>query len=229
MEGHRIEPHKITKPIQLMAVWFVTLLLLDSSFLFAASQIRDPSWVAPALVISAIAFVPLFVLGVFLMQTVFRKELQEDQYYSEWLKKKEENFKNFSPENIEVKPTATVNCSFSNRNHKEELETLRINKYQDQQGLFLVHSWRPSRLQDQVADIVIWIHQHGDGPLTRGQIDKVEYELGPKFFDEPQEKRNAKDQFRLDVSAYGPMLCLARVSIKGKQQPIILERYIDFE
>jgi hypothetical protein len=85
MDDHKIEPHRITKPIQLMAVWFLTLLLIDSSFFAAARFITEPSWITPLLVISAICFVPLFVGGVFLMQTVFRKELQEDQFYSEWL------------------------------------------------------------------------------------------------------------------------------------------------
>ena len=86
MDDQRIEPHRITKPIQLMAVWFVALLLIDSELFTAATFIKEPSWIAPLLVISAICFIPLFVVGVFLMQTVFRKELQEDQFYSKWLK-----------------------------------------------------------------------------------------------------------------------------------------------
>jgi len=81
MEGQKIEAHKINKPIQLMAVWFIALLLVDSAFLTAAAKIGNPSWITPMLAISAIVFVPLFLSGVFLMQTVFRKELQEDQYY----------------------------------------------------------------------------------------------------------------------------------------------------
>jgi hypothetical protein len=88
MDDQKIQPHKITKPIQLMAVWFVTLLLIDSSLLAAAKFIKEPSWIPPLLVISAICLIPLFVGGVFLMQTVFRKELQEDQFYSEWLSMK---------------------------------------------------------------------------------------------------------------------------------------------
>ena len=85
MDGHKIESHKITKPIQLMAVWFVTLLLIHSSFLTAAKLIKEPPWIPPLLVISAICFVLLIVTGVFLMQTLFRKELQEDPFYADWL------------------------------------------------------------------------------------------------------------------------------------------------
>jgi hypothetical protein len=85
MENHKIEPHKITKPIQLMAVWFVALLLIDSELLTAATFIKEPSWIPPLLVISAICVIPLFLVGIFLIQTVFRKELQDDLYYSKWL------------------------------------------------------------------------------------------------------------------------------------------------
>ena len=85
MENHKIEPHKITKPIQLMAVWFVALLLIDSELLTAATFIKEPSWIPPLLVISAICTIPLFLVGIFLIQTVFRKELQDDLYYSKWL------------------------------------------------------------------------------------------------------------------------------------------------
>jgi hypothetical protein len=73
-----------------MAVWFAGLVLLDSAFLAGASKITSPEWIATMLAISAITFVPLFLGGVFLMQTVFRSHLQEDKYYAEWLKRKEE-------------------------------------------------------------------------------------------------------------------------------------------
>ena len=230
MEGHKIQAHKITKPIQLMAVWFIALSLVDSVFLTAAAKISEPAWISPTLVVSAIVFVPLFLGGVFLMQTVFRKELQEDQYYAEWLKSQGETFKDFKAENI--KPSKNIlnfNAGNVYTGLDENLENQRIQKYEKKQGLFLIHSWRPSLTTGQVADIVIWLHQHGDGPLTRGEVEKVEYELGHKFFDEPQVKTNAKDFFRLEVSAYGPMLCLARVFLKRQTEPIILERYVNFE
>jgi len=85
MDEQKIEPHKITKPIQLMAVWFVALLLIDSELLTAATLIKEPYWLPPLLVISAICFILIFIGGIFLMQTVFRKELQDDSYYSKWL------------------------------------------------------------------------------------------------------------------------------------------------
>ena len=50
METHKIEAHKITKPIQLMAVGFVALVLIDTAFLTAAVKINSPAWLAPSLV-----------------------------------------------------------------------------------------------------------------------------------------------------------------------------------
>lgn len=209
-----------------MAVWFVTLLSIITAFLIAAAKIHEPKWLCPALVISAICFVPLFLLGVFLMQTVFRKELQEDQYYSEWLRKHEQVFKGFKPENLR----ADTGAGPTNLQPLEtSMESERVKRYQAQKGLFLVHSWRPSLTRGQVADIVIWVHQHGEGPLTHSLIDRVEYELGPKFFNKPHVKRNCQEQFKLEVSAYGPMLCLASIYLKDGTSPILLDRYIDFD
>ncbi|KIX12254.1 hypothetical protein X474_19750 [Dethiosulfatarculus sandiegensis] len=98
MQTQKIDAYKITKPIQLMAVWFVALLLIVSAFLTAAINLAIPSWLSPSLAISAIVFVPLFLGCIFFMQTVFRKELQDDPYYSEYLKR-QEIFKGFNPEN----------------------------------------------------------------------------------------------------------------------------------
>ncbi len=238
MKTQKIEAHKITKPIQLMAVWFVALLLIDSAFLTAAANITTPSWLAPTLVISAIVFVPLFLIGVFLMQTVFRKELQDDQFYSEWLKRQDETFEDFAPENVLNNSNMNINTSGSPNitagrdiaiSDGTNLENRRIKSYEDNKGLFLVHTWRPSSTPGQVADIVIWLQQHGKGPLTEGRVRSVEYQLGDKFFKGPKLKTDLSDSFRLEVSAYGPMLCIARVHIRDESSPIILERYVNFE
>ena len=227
MKTQDIQPDKITKPMQLMAVWFIALLLLETAFLMAATKISEPMWVCPTLAIAAICFVPLFLLGIFLMQTVFRKELQDDQYYSEWLRRHEEAFADFRPENAPALTTGK-SCAIQ-PNSESDLEELRTKRYAENKGLFLVHSWRPSTIAGQVADIVIWLQQHGDGPLTHGVVERVEYQLGPKFFEGPHTKTNKAECFRLEVSAYGPMLCIARVFILGETNSLVLERYIDFQ
>lgn len=88
MSEPEITPHKITKPIQLLAAWLGGLAVVDGSFLTAAATIETPTWVPGALVVASIVNVPLFIFSVFLLQTKFRPEMQEDSYYSEYLQKK---------------------------------------------------------------------------------------------------------------------------------------------
>ena len=84
----QIEPHRITKPIQLLAAWLLGLVFVDGSFLIAAFQITQPKWASGALVVASICNVPLFLLSIFLLQTKFRPEMQEDSFYSKYLESK---------------------------------------------------------------------------------------------------------------------------------------------
>jgi hypothetical protein len=88
MAEQPIRPERITKPIQLLGAWLTGLLSIDVSFLVAATKIEEPSWIAATLVIASIANVPLFLIAVFMLQTRFRPELQEDSYYSTYLTSK---------------------------------------------------------------------------------------------------------------------------------------------
>lgn len=88
MEKNNIAPEKITKPIQLLAAWLVGLLAVDGSFLIAATRIDLASWQSGALTVAAILNVPVFIGALFLLQTKFRPELQEDSYYSTYLNSK---------------------------------------------------------------------------------------------------------------------------------------------
>jgi hypothetical protein len=81
----QIDPHKVTKPIQLLAAWLLGLVLVDSSFLSAAYVLKEPTWASSFLVIAAVLNVPLFLGSLFLLQTKFRPEMQEDVYYSKYL------------------------------------------------------------------------------------------------------------------------------------------------
>jgi len=91
-ESTKIEPHKVTKPIQLLAAWLVGLIAVNTGFLFAAVKLGSAHWASSALVIAAIINVPLFLAAIFLLQTKFRPELQEDSYYSKYLDKKSNKF-----------------------------------------------------------------------------------------------------------------------------------------
>jgi hypothetical protein len=146
-----------------------------------------------------------------------------DQHNTDILRKIDAIFKNFRPENLLPAPPA--------KNDGEvdvEGERKRISIYEKNRGIFLIHAWQPSRKANQVADIAIMLYQHGDGPLSHKTVESVEYYLGPKFSNRPYIKTNVKSNFRLDISAYGPMLCLAKVNFKDGSQPVYLERYCDF-
>lgn len=88
MADTQIIPEKITKPIQLLGAWLAGLLAIDSCFLIAAARMDQGSWESLALTVAAIANVPLFLAAVFLLQTKFRPELQEDVYYSTYISQK---------------------------------------------------------------------------------------------------------------------------------------------
>ncbi len=88
MAEPKIEPHRITKPMQLLAAWLAGLAIVDASFLTAAAMIQTPSWVPGLLVVAAVVNVPLFLIGLFLLQTKFRPEMQEDIYYLRYLETK---------------------------------------------------------------------------------------------------------------------------------------------
>lgn len=85
MENHNIKPEKITKPIQLLAVWLIGLILIVSALLTAAGTINQPSWLPAFFSISAVCIIPLFLALIFLLQTRFRPQMQEDEYYSKYL------------------------------------------------------------------------------------------------------------------------------------------------
>lgn len=225
MGVHQIVAHKITKPIQLLGVWFVALVGVEGGLLWGASAITTPTWIPAMLCVAAVVAILGFAGAAFLMQTRYRPQLQDDRYFAKWLERNEQAFRNFQPENQQRQTKA------SGADHKgtyDQYECRRVGMYQAQKGLFIVHTWRPSHTPGQIADIVIWLHQHREGPLSDGAVNKVEYHLGPMFFDRVVTKYNREEAFKLEVSAYGPMLCLARAFIRGESSPIELSRYIDF-
>jgi len=84
----KLEAHKITRPIQLLAAWLVGLVLVNGSFLAAATAVSQPSWVPGVLVIASIVNVPLFLIAIFFLQTRYRPEMQEDTFYAKYLETK---------------------------------------------------------------------------------------------------------------------------------------------
>lgn len=91
MADKKITPHKVTKPIQLLAAWLVGLCVVNGSFLATATTISI-TWLQAVLVIAATLNVPLFIAAIFLLQTKFRPEMQEDLFYSKYLDRKTNQF-----------------------------------------------------------------------------------------------------------------------------------------
>ncbi|BAQ46024.1 MULTISPECIES: hypothetical protein [Methylobacterium] len=87
MSDPKIDAPRITKPIQLLAAWLIGLVIIDDSFLGAGVSIGD-SWERSALVSASICNVPVFLLAIFVLQTRFRPELQEDVFYSTYIHRK---------------------------------------------------------------------------------------------------------------------------------------------
>ena len=102
MNEQSVKPEKITKPIQLLAAWLAGLFSIDSVFLFAATRMDSSSWQSGALVVAAMLNVPLFLGAVFLLQTRFRPELQEDSYYSTYLSRRTNEPITLSKENVQI-------------------------------------------------------------------------------------------------------------------------------
>jgi hypothetical protein len=141
----------------------------------------------------------------------------------------EEGFRDFRPENRTLRSGRIVT-------EPSDLPRMRDQIYEEQQNLFLFHTWRPSTLEGQLADISIRLKEHPSGkerlrdvrPLSDGLVERVEYFLGRSFFDgQTVIKTNAEEDFRLDVSAYGSTLCVARVHFRHGDS-VVLKRYLDF-
>ncbi len=109
---NRIRPDQVTKPIQLLAAWLVGLIAIDSAFLTAAGLIAKPDWAAAALVLAAILNVPIFLVCLFLLQTKFRPEMQEDSYYSRHLERRfsdqTKKMETFTALNIRSSPVSSA-------------------------------------------------------------------------------------------------------------------------
>jgi hypothetical protein len=88
LHNQKIPVGKVTKPIQLLAAWLTGLILVDAAFLTTANTLSEPIWAKGALIVAAIINVPLFLVAIFLLQTKFRPEMQEDAFYSKYLESK---------------------------------------------------------------------------------------------------------------------------------------------
>ena len=200
-----LTPHLVKNPLALIAFTVAALVVLGIAAI----------WIPPWLALSLIAVV---IVGVGVPVAAFFKDPQR-------YKTMTEEFNSFESEAAQHETPEQEPSS--------DLDELRVNEMIGNRGLFLGHTWKFSEKQDQVADIIIRLHQHLDTSTRRnliadGVVESVRYELGRRFFKEPVIKRNPEDGFALEVSAYRPMLCVAEVTFNDGHPPLLLRRYIDF-
>ena len=120
--GNSINAEKITKPIQLLAAWLIGLVLTNTIFLGAAVYIPSSIWTHYVLVIASVLNVPLFLFSIFILQTKYRPELQEDSFYADYiinnrgdkvLSKKKKRIST-NPDEIKLSVTSKFNLYGSN-------------------------------------------------------------------------------------------------------------------
>lgn len=127
MPSSNITPEKITHPFQLMAAWFVMLILLTSVLLAAASKIEKPDWAAGFLVASSVVLVFSVITCVLLMLTKFRPHLQDGGDYASWLRD-ERRYSNKKTEAFILHKNSAVKISNIERTAQPELEVTRIER-----------------------------------------------------------------------------------------------------
>lgn len=93
-------------------------------------------------------------------------------------------------------------------------------------GLFLAHVLEPSKNPGQKYDIFIFLVRHQSTDFS--DIAYAEFFLGPYWGNQIFYEREKRGLIGIATSAYGPFLCICRVTFKDKTQ-INLHRYIDFE
>ena len=82
MSNQKIEPEKITKPIQLIAVWFIGLVILVGAFIGGAVALRNSPALQTVLVIASVIIPLVFVGAIFLLQTKFRAQFLDDALFT---------------------------------------------------------------------------------------------------------------------------------------------------
>lgn len=112
------------------------------------------------------------------------------------------------------------------------LEGLRQKIGQDQRGVHLVHVAAPSAEAGQTYDLFVhltgWQRDRWNLPNDLSDVATAEFHVGPKFVPSGVVVRDQFDKIGFTTSAYGPVLCICRVTFSDGHV-VILQRYLDFE
>lgn len=180
MPEPQITPHRITKPIQLLAAWLAGLAIVNGSFLTAAATIQTPTWILGTLVVASVLNVPLFLFCLFLLQTKFRPEMQEDSYYSQYLQDK----------------YSDTTASFVIENHERPLQKLAADIVEQV-------SADPNRDQPKQQEMVVELLKESeiDHLATRfsGNRSLSELHMYPNLWGELYKKFGGQSSFKRDT------------------------------
>ncbi|WMN64793.1 hypothetical protein [Vibrio parahaemolyticus] len=168
MNNQDIKPEKITKPLQLLGAWLAGLFSINSCFLVAASNMEQDSIGSLLLIGAAIINVPIFLVAVFVLQTKFRPEMQEDQYYSIYLSSKT-NQKVYVPKserNLKEleKQFVTLNTRLSSFIERDVKEQLKETKFAINECLILSGTYEANLKAYGVKTVNLFGSEHS--PLT---------------------------------------------------------------
>ena len=111
-------------------------------------------------------------------------------------------------------------------NDSSEWSKERDGIYQKTRGIFLAHVIEPSREKGQLYDVFIYLIGHKSRTLE--DVESAEFFLGSYWGNEIFRETRKNGLLGMSTSAYGPFLCLCRVTLKDGSQ-FQLHRYIDFE
>jgi pYEATS domain-containing protein involved in immunity len=118
--------------------------------------------------------------------------------------------------NIAILPNAdldTLPLDYYFLNHTSFLKQEKQEEYRRKTGVSLDH-----------YNIHVVVDSYYEGALDR--VDKVEYILHEAYPEPIQYRRNKEDKFLLKQLANGEYVLMARVFLKDREQPVLLQRYI---
>lgn len=96
----------------------------------------------------------------------------------------------------------------------------------EHRGIFLTHVLQPSSKPGQSFDIFVYLIRHESEDFS--DVRFAEFFLGPYWENKVFPAVQQNGFVGISTSAYGPFLCLCRVTFNDGSQ-LYLERYIDFE
>jgi len=98
--------------------------------------------------------------------------------------------------------------------------------YEPNRKIMLAHKIAPSKQQNQLYDILLYLVPHGDSTLS--SVQRVEYYFGKHWGNQIFTSIDRAQSFQIATSAYGSFMCTAELHFTDGEKRMI-SRYVDFE